>query len=148
MKKAGRPRTWVLNDEIVEIHRLSTKLQEQNPETSLVDIKSLLKAQLEQEGRTDFVQKFNRLWTLMMHVIPLPPTCICGETSYSYTHRKVDSDREHYWEIFARCTNKNCRYMRRYLPGASYKWSRLSSIKKQLEQIPTFYELDGQKVEQ
>jgi hypothetical protein len=37
--------------------------------------------------------------------------------------------------------------MRRYLPSASYNWSRLKSIIRELEKTPTFYEMDGQKVE-
>jgi hypothetical protein len=37
--------------------------------------------------------------------------------------------------------------MRRFLPSASYHWSRPASIIKELEKMPTFYELDGQKVE-
>jgi hypothetical protein len=44
--------------------------------------------------------------------------------------------------------NPDCRYMRRYLPGTSYKWSRPKSIIKELAKTPTFYEMDGQLVEE
>ena len=146
-KKLGRPREWVLNEEIVEIHRLSTELQTQNPEAHWPDIKDMLKTQLEHRGRKDLLLKLDKLWGLMKQVIPLPPQCICGNRVYSYTYNKVENENEHYWEIFARCANPNCRYMRRYLPGASYNWSRLKSIIRDLEKTPTFYEMDGQKVE-
>ena len=146
-KKLGRPREWVLNEEIVEIHRLSTELKTQNPEAHWPDIKDMLKTRLEQKGRKDLLLKLDKLYGLVKQVIPLPPQCICGNRVYSYTYNKVENENEHYWEIFARCANPNCRYMRRYLPGASYKWSRLKSIIRELEKTPTFYEMDGQKVE-
>jgi hypothetical protein len=34
------------------------------------------------------------------------------------------------------------------LPSASYKWSRPQSIIRELAKTPTFYEMDGQKVEE
>lgn len=144
-RKPGRPREWVLNGEIVEIHRLSFELKKQNPRAHWSAIKEMLKTKLEQMDRRDLLLKLDKLWGLMRHTIPLPSRCICGGSSYSYTYRK-DED-EHYSEIFARCTNPDCRYMRRYLPGTSYSWSRPKSIIKELEKLPTFYELDGQKVE-
>lgn len=145
---AGRPREWVLNEEIVEAHKLSAELKSQNPKTRWSDIKDMLKTRLEQIDRKDLLSKLDKIWGLMNHVIPLPPRCICGRRVYSYTYNKVENENEHYWEIFARCTNPNCRYMRRYLPSASYKWSRPRSIINELEKMPTFYEMDGQKVEE
>src|SRR4030067_935081 len=85
---------------------------------------------------------------LMKQVIPAPPRCICGRRVYSYTYNKVENEREHYWEVFARCVNRDCRYMRRYLPDTTYKWSRPASIIRELAKIPTFYEMDGQQVEE
>src|SRR4030065_442268 len=85
---------------------------------------------------------------LMKQVIPTPGRCICGHRVYSYTYNKVENEREHYWEVFARCVNPDCRYMRRYLPDTTYKWSRPASIIKELAKIPTFYEMDGQQVEE
>jgi len=146
-RKPGRPREWVLNDEIIEIHRLSTELRTQNPETHWSSIKGMLKTRLEQLGRKDLLLKLDKLCGLMRQAIPLPPRCICGSMVYSYTYRKVENEHEHYWEVFARCVNPNCRYMRRYLPSTSYKWSRPKSAAKELEKTPTFYQMDGQKVE-
>jgi hypothetical protein len=146
-RKPGRPREWVLSEEIVEIHRLSTELKTQNPEAHWSTIKGMLKTQLEQTGRKALLLKLDKLLGLMKQVIPIPPECICGKRIYSYTYRKVENENEHYWEIFARCVNPNCRYIRRYLPSASYKWSRPQSIIRELEKIPTFYEMNGQKVE-
>lgn len=146
-RKPGRPREWVLNDEIIEIHRLSTELRTQNPEAHWSSIKGMLKIRLEQLGRKDLLLKLDKLCGLVRQAIPLPPRCICGSMVYSYTYRKVENEHEHYWEVFARCVNPNCRYMRRYLPSTSYKWSRSKSIIKELEKTPTFYQMDGQKVE-
>ena len=146
-RKPGRPREWVLNEEIVEIHRLATELKTQNPEAHWSTIKSMLRTQLEQTGRKALLLKLDKLLGLMKQVIPIPPECICGKRIYSYTYRKVENENEHYWEIFARCVNPNCRYIRRYLPSASYKWSRPQSIIRELEKMPTFYEMNGQKVE-
>jgi len=146
-RKLGRPREWVLNEEIIEIHKLSTELKTRNPEAHWSAIKDMLKTQLEQKGRKDLLLKLDKLWGLMKQVIPLPPPCICGHRIYSYTYRKVENENEHYWEIFARCANPNCRYMRRYLPWTSYNWSRPKPIVKEFEKMPTFYEMDGQKVE-
>jgi len=146
-RKPGRPREWVLNEEIIEIHKLSTELKIHNPKARWSDIEDMLKTQLEQMGRKDLLMKLDKLCGLMKQVIPLPPKCICGNRIYSYTYRKVGNEYEHYWEVFARCVNPNCRYMRRYLPWTSYKWSHLESIIKELEKTPTFYQMDGQKVE-
>jgi hypothetical protein len=146
--KPGRPREWVLDEEIIEIHRLAADLKAQNPKMHWSDIQKMLRTQLEKTNRSDFLSKLDKLWGLMRHAIPLPPRCICGGRVYSYTYKKGDGLGEHSWEIFARCVNPSCRYMRRYLPMASYKWSRPKSIIKELEKIPTFYELDGQKVEE
>jgi hypothetical protein len=146
-KRPGRPREWVLNEEIVEIHRLATELKTQNPKVHWSTIKGMLKTRLEQTGRKALLLKLDKLLGLMKQVIPIPPRCICGKRVYSYTYRKAENENEHYWEIFARCMNPNCRYMRRYLPSARYNWSRPTSIIKELEKTPTFYELDGQKVE-
>ncbi len=146
-RSAGRPREWVLDEEIVEAYRLSVELKSQNPQARWSNIKDLLKTRLEKVNRKDLLSKLDKIWGLMNHVIPLPPRCICGKRVYSYTYNRVESEDEHYWEIFARCTNPDCRYMRRYLPSASYKWSRPKSIIQELEKMPTFYEMDGQKVE-
>ncbi|PIU59878.1 hypothetical protein COS86_01925, partial [Candidatus Bathyarchaeota archaeon CG07_land_8_20_14_0_80_47_9] len=75
-KKLGRPREWVLNEEIIEIHKLSTELKTQNPEAHWPDIKDMLKTQLEHRGRKDLLLKLDKLWGLMKQVIPLPPQCI------------------------------------------------------------------------
>lgn len=146
-RKPGRPREWVLNEEIVEIHRLATELKTQNPKAHWSTIKGMLRTQLEQRERKDLILKLDKLLGLMKQVIPSPPPCICGHRVYSYTYNRVENENEHYWEIFARCVNPNCRYMRRYLPSASYNWSRPQSIIRELEKIPTFYEMNGQKVE-
>jgi hypothetical protein len=147
IKKPGRPREWVLNEEIIEMHRLSTELKTEHPTAHWSAIKEMLRTQLEETGRKDLLLKLDKLWGLVKQVIPLPPECICGNRIYSYTYNKIENENEHYWEIFARCMNPNCRYMRRYLPSASYSWSRPKSIIRELEKMPTFYELDGQKVE-
>ena len=144
-RKPGRPRQWVLNEEIIEIHKLTAKLKMQNPNAHWSAIRDLLKTQLEQERKQDLLSKLDKLWGLIKQVIPVPPKCICGHRTNTYTYNKVENESEHYWEIFARCTN--CRYLRRYLPSASYSWSRPKSIIRELEKTPTFYELDGQKVE-
>ena len=146
-KRAGRPREWVLNEEIIEVHKLATELKIQNPQAHWSAIQEMLKTQLEQKGRKDLLKKIDKLFGLIKEVIPMPPRCICGCRVYSYTYNKVENENEHYWEIFARCTNPDCRYMRRYLPSTSYNWSRPKSIIKELEKTPTFYEMDGQKVE-
>ena len=145
--KPGRPRTWVLQEEIIEMHKLMNELKTQDPRAHWSEIKDLLRTQLEKMEKKDLLMKLDKLYGLMNQVIPLPPRCICGHRIYSYTHRKVENDNEHYWEIFARCTNPDCRYMRRYMPWTSYSWSRPRSIIKELEKTPTFYEMDGQKVE-
>ena len=146
IKERGRPREWVLNEEIVEVHSLLTELKLHNPRAHWSAIKDMLETQLEHKGGKDLLSKLDKLYGLVKQVIPLPPPCICGHRIYSYTYRKVENKNEHYWEIFARCVN--CRYMRRYLPSASYSWSRPESIIKELERtMPTLYQLDGQKVE-
>ena len=146
-RKPGRPREWVLNDEIIKIHELTTELRTQNPKVHWSSIKGMLKIRLEQLGKKDLLSRFDKLWPLTKRVIPLPPQCICGNRVYSYDYRKVETEREHYWEIFARCMNPKCRYMRRYLPSARYIWSRPKSAAKELEKMPTFYQMNGQKVE-
>jgi hypothetical protein len=146
-KKSGRPREWVLNEEIIEVHRLTTKLKKERPQAHWSQIEEELRKQLEQDKRGDLLSKLEKITGLMKQVIPIPPRCICGHRLYSYTYNKVETEQEHYWEVFARCINPNCRYMRRYLPHTSYKWSRPKPILKELAKIPTFYELDGQQVE-
>jgi hypothetical protein len=148
-RKRGRPREWVLDEEIIRVHSLLNELKIKNPQAHWSTIKNILKKHLEQSGENNLLQKINKIYGLIEQVIPIPPRCICGCRRYSYTHRKVENEKEHYWEIFARCVNPNCRYMRRYLPSAvSYKWSRPKSVIKELAKTPTFYELDGQLVEQ
>lgn len=146
-KKLGRPREWVLDEEIVEIHKLFNELKMQNPRSHWSDIKEMVKTKLDRAGRKDLLSKLDKLYGLMKQVIPLPTRCICGGRVYSYTYRKIEDETEHYWEIFARCVDPNCRYMRRYLPAASYQWSRPESLIKEIEKTPTFYEMNGQKVE-
>ena len=149
IRKRGRPRTSVLNEELVEVHKLLNELRIQNPQAHLHSLQDTLRNRLEQNERKDLLIKMDQIFGLMKQVIPKPPRCICGRRIYSYTYRKEENEKEHYWEIFARCVNPNCRYMRRYLPsGISRKWSRLKSAIKELSKIPTFYELDGQLVEQ
>ena len=135
-----------MNEEIIEINVLSTELKKQNSTSRWFQIKEMLKTELRLTGKTDLLQKLDKLWGLTKHAIPYPPPCICGSRTYSYTYRKADTER--YWEIFARCVNPNCRYMRRYLPSAKYSWSRPESALKELKEIPTFYQMDGQKVEE
>jgi len=146
-RKPGRPREWVLNDEIIEVHRLAIILKTENPQANWLEIEVALKKQLEQDKRRELLPKLDKIIGLMKQIIPTPPRCICEQRAYSYTYNKIENEREHYWEVFARCVNPNCRYMRRYLPNTSYKWSRPKSIIKELAKIPTFYEMDGQKVE-
>jgi hypothetical protein len=148
-RKRGRPREWVLDEEIIRAHSLLNELKNKNPQVHWSTIKNTFKKHLEQSGENILLQKIDKIYGLIEQVIPIPPRCICGRRLYSYTYRKVENEKEHYWEIFARCTNPNCRYMRRYLPSAiSYRWSRPKSVIKELAKTPTFYELDGQLVEQ
>ena len=146
-KKPGRPREWVLNEEIIEIHRIATELKIKNPQVHWSSIEDMLKNQLGKHERKDLLSKLDKIIGLMKQVIPAPPRCICGRRVYSYTYNKVENEREHYWEVFARCVNPDCRYMRRYLPDTTYKWSRPASIIRELAKTPTFYEMDGQQVE-
>ena len=147
-KRVGRPREWVLNEEIIEVHKLATELKLQNPQAHWSAIQEMLKTQLEQKGRKDLLEKIDKLFGLIKEVIPMPPRCICGHGIYSYTYKREENENEHYWEVFARCVNPDCRYMRRYLPSTTYKWSRPESIIKELAKTPTFYEMDGQQVEE
>ncbi|HEX9260895.1 MAG TPA: hypothetical protein VF893_00020 [Candidatus Bathyarchaeia archaeon] len=136
-----------MNEEIIAIHKLATQQKTENPQAHWSQIESMLKKQLEQNDRKDLLLKLDKIVGLMKQVIPTPPRCICGHRVYSYTYNRVENEREHYWEVFARCVNPDCRYMRRYLPDTTYKWSRPKSIIKDLAKIPTFYEMDGQPVE-
>jgi len=148
-RKRGRPREWVLDEEIIKVHSLLYELKIKIPQAHWSTIKNTLKKHLEQSGEDNLLPKIDKIYGLIEQVIPIPPRCICGCRLYSYTYKKVENEREHYWEIFARCVNPNCRYMRRYLPSAvSYKWSRPKSLSRELAKTPTFYELDGQLVEQ
>ena len=147
-KTAGRPREWVLNEEIIEVHRLATQLKIENPQVHWSQIEGMLKKQLELHEKKDLLSKIDKLFGLIKEVIPMPPRCICGHRVYSYTYRRGENENEHYWEVFARCVNSNCRYMRRYLPSATYKWSRPKYIITELAKTPTFYEMDGQQVEE
>ena len=146
-RKPGRPQEWAFNEEITEVYVMMVELKSQNPHFHWSDIKDNLKIQLEQKGKKHLLSKLDKITGLVKQVIPLPPRCICGARVYSFTFNKVESENEHYWEIFARCINRECRYLRRYLPDTSYKWSRPKSLIKELAKVPTFYEMDGQKVE-
>jgi hypothetical protein len=148
IRKVGRPREWVLDEEIVQVHRLAAQLKTENPQMHWSYIEAMLKRQLEQNERKDLLSKLDKIIDLMKQVIPTPGRCICGHRVYSYTYNRVESEREHYWEVFARCVNPVCRYMRRYLPDTTYKWSKPASIIKELAKTPTFYEMDGQLVEE
>ena len=146
-RKPGRPQEWAVNEEIIEVHRMTTELITQNPTARWSVIQDLLRTQLEQKKKKNLLLKLDKIMGLMKQVIPMPPRCICGHGVYSFTYKKVESEYEHYWEIFARCVNPNCRYLRRYLPDTSYKWSRPKSLIRELAKTPTFYEMDGQRVE-
>jgi hypothetical protein len=147
-KKRGRPREWVLNEEIIEIHKLLVELKKRNTEASLSEIKDILRIELERKKNLELLSKLDKTWGLIKQVIPFPSRCICGRGVYSYTYNEVKTESERYWEIFARCVNPNCRYLRRYLPQTSYKWSRPEPASRELENEPTNYELDGQLVEE
>ena len=147
-RKPGRPREWVLDEEIIEVRRLATELKIKNPKARWSYIESMLKKQLELHERKDLMSKIDKIIGLIKQVIPTPGRCICGHRVYSYTYNKVENEREHYWEVFARCVSPDCRYMRRYLPDTTYKWSRPKSIIRELAKTPTFYEMDGQQVEE
>jgi len=58
-KKVGRPREWVLNEEIIEVHKLATELKLQNPQAHWSAIQEMLKTQLEQKGRKDLLEKID-----------------------------------------------------------------------------------------
>lgn len=146
-RKPGRPQEWALNEEITEVYRIATELKSQNPDAHWSAIEGLLKTQLEQKGKKQLLSKLDKITGLVKQTIPVPPRCICGRRVYSFTFNKVENENEHYWEIFARCINPDCRYLRRYLPDTSYKWSRPKSLIKEIAKIPTFYEMDGQQVE-
>jgi hypothetical protein len=147
-RKPGRPQEWALDEEITQVYRIAAELKTQNPHAHWSEIKDMMKNQFEEKGKKNLLSKLDKITGLVKQVIPLPPRCICGGRVYSFTFSKVENENEHYWEIFARCTNQNCRYLRRYLPDTTYKWSRPASIIKELAKIPTFYEMDGQLVEE
>src|SRR5512135_2286248 len=109
-RKVGRPREWVLNEEIIEIHRLATQLKTQNPQKHWSQIEDMLKRRLERDERQELLSKIDKILGLVNQVIPAPPRCICGHRVYSYTYNKVENEMEHYWEVFARCVNPDCRY--------------------------------------
>ena len=136
-----------MDEEITAVYRMATDLRARYPTCHWSDIKGLLKTRLEEKGKSEIIPKLDKITGLMKQVIPLPPRCICGRRVYAFTFNKVENENEHYWEVFARCTNRNCRYLRRYLPHATYKWSRPKSLVKEMAKIPTFYEMDGQQVE-
>ena len=147
-RKPGRPQEWALDEEITQVYRISAELKTQNPHAHWSTIKDMMKNQFEEKGKKNLLSKLDKITGLVKQVIPLPPRCICGGRVYSFTFNKVENENEHYWEIFARCTNRDCRYLRRYLPDTTYKWSRPASIIKEIAKIPTFYEMDGQLVEE
>lgn len=146
-RKPGRPQEWALDEEITEVYNIAAELKVQSPKAHWSEIRGVLRNQLELDGKQDILSKFDKITGLLKHTIPVPPRCICGRKVYSFTFNKVENENEHYWEIFARCINRDCRYLRRYLPDTSYKWSRPKSLIKDLAKIPTFYEMDGQQVE-
>lgn len=77
-RKPGRPREWVLNEEIIEVHRLATELKTRNPQIYWSKIGGMVKKQLEQNERKDLLSKIDKISGLMKQVIPTPPRCICG----------------------------------------------------------------------
>jgi len=146
-RKPGRPQEWALEEEITQVYRIAAELKRHNPHAQWSDIEDMLKKQFEETGKKNLLSKLDKITGLVKQVIPLPPRCICGRRVYSFTFNKVENENEHFWEVFARCTNRDCRYLRRYLPDTSYKWSRPKSLIKEIAKIPTFYEMDGQQVE-
>ena len=42
-RKPGRPRKWVLNEEIIEIHRIAAELKINNPQVHWSSIEDMLK---------------------------------------------------------------------------------------------------------
>jgi len=89
-RKPGRPREWVLNEEIIEVHRIATELKIKNPQIHWSSIEGMLKKQLEQNRRRDLLSKIDKIIGLMKQVILTPPRCICGRRVYSYTYNKVE----------------------------------------------------------
>jgi hypothetical protein len=77
-RKPGRPREWVLNEEIIEVHRLATELKTKNPQIHWSNIESMLKKQLEQNQRKDLLSKIDKIIGLMKQVIPTPPDASVG----------------------------------------------------------------------
>lgn len=146
MKKRGRPREWVLDEEIIEVRELIFELKKQKPEMNLTEMRSMIESELEQENNKELARRIDRIWDLLKLLIPVPPRCVCGNKVYTYTFRRVEKKHEHRWEVYARCIDPNCRYLRKYSPK-SKKWSGPESILKEMEKIPTFYQMDGQKVE-
>ena len=144
-RKIGRPLEWILEEEIIEAYKLILNLEKQNPNRSLTEVLSMVKAELTRKKRQNLLNKIDQIISLLKLLIPSPPRCICGGKKYVFTFREKGMETNHSWEVFARCVNPNCRYLRRYMPWVSYKWSRLKPAFKELP--PTFYEMDGQLVE-
>ena len=142
-KRRGRPRQWVLNDEIAEVRKLVFQLKKQDPSTDLLNMKNIVRSRIEENG--ELANKFDRIWDLLHLTIAFPPRCVCGIKVYTFTLRRVEAEKEHRWEVFARCTNPNCRYLRKYISSIG-RWSQLPPAYTEIG--PTFYEMDGQMVEE
>jgi hypothetical protein len=101
--KPGRPREWVLNEEISKVYTLLDELKTKNPKTHWSTLKNILEKRLELNGETALLKKINKIYGLIEQTVPIPQRCICGRRLYSYTHRKIENEKEHYWEIFTFC---------------------------------------------
>jgi len=75
-RKPGRPREWVLNEEITEVHRLATELKIKNPKAHWSYIEGMLKKQLELHKRKDLMSKIDKIIGLIKQVIPTPGRCL------------------------------------------------------------------------
>ena len=111
-RKPGRPQEWALEEEITQVYIIAAELKRHNPHAQWSDIKDMLKKQFEETGKITLLSKLDKITGLVKQVIPLPPRCICGRRVYSFTFNKVENENEHFWEVFARCTNRDCRYLR------------------------------------
>jgi hypothetical protein len=106
----------------------------------------MIKAEVARKKKQNLSNKIDQTINLYKLLIPSPPSCVCGRRKYVLLLGKKGTEKNHRWEVFARCVNPNCRYLRRYMPRVSYKWSHLKPAFKELPL--TFYEMDGQLVEE
>jgi hypothetical protein len=71
-KKPGRPREWVLNEEISRVYNLLNELKTKNPKAHWSTLKNTLEKRLELSGENDFLQKINKIYGLIEQTIPIP----------------------------------------------------------------------------